>query len=122
MEYITIPDTAVFAVNCGVNANEASNIIYRDKQGNMHQIDFETCAMNYKAEHPNASAMCVGVRNISDYSFVFYTSGIKTKIVFDKRYVGNLFRYHYFSGTRSARFLALQKRIYCTSFTTYDFS
>jgi len=51
MEYIVIPDTAIRAVNHGKKENESSNIAYRDKEGNLHSIDFETCATNFKAKH-----------------------------------------------------------------------
>ena len=94
MEYI-ISDTSIIAVNRGRKSNEASSIIYRDGNGELHTIDFETCANNYKAEHSNASQHCIGERKIDESYFLFYTSGIKTKIVFDKIYVSNLLRHHF---------------------------
>ena len=43
MEYIVIPDTAIWAVNRGKLENESSNIIYLDKNGRGHSIDFDVC-------------------------------------------------------------------------------
>ena len=122
MEYIVIPDTAIWAVNRGKQENESSNIIYLDKNGRGHSIDFDVCATNYKAEHESSSGNCIGERKIDEYYFVFYTSGIKTKIVFKKMYVGNLFRYHRLNGSKATRFLALQNLINETRYTTYDLS
>ncbi len=122
MEYIVIPDTAIWAVNRGKQENESSNIIYRDKSGRGHSIDFDVCATNYKAEHESSSGNCIGERKFDEYYFIFYTSGIKTKIVFKKMRVGNLFRYHLLSGSKANRFLKLQKLIGETRYTTYDLS
>ena len=122
MEYIVIPDTAIWAVNRGKQENESSNIIYRDKDGRGHSIDFDVCATNYKAEHESSSGNCIGERKMDKYYFVFYTSGIKTKIVFKKMHVSNLFRYHLLSGSKATRFLALQNLINETRYTTYDLS
>ena len=112
MEYIVIPDTAIWAVNRGKKENESSNIVYRDEEGNLHSIDFETCATNFKAEHQTSTG---------NY-FVFYTSGIKTKVVFEKMHVGNIFRHHLLSGSKAFRFLALHNLINETRYTTYDLS
>ena len=86
MEYIVIPDTAIWAVNRGKQENESSNIIYLDKNGRGHSIDFDVCATNFKAEHGTSSGNCIGERKMDGYYIVFYTSGIKTKIVFKKMY------------------------------------
>lgn len=122
MEYIVIPDTAIWGVNRGKQENESSNIVYYDKSGIGHSIDFEACATNYKAEHESSSGNCIGERKMDKYCFVFYTSGIKTKIVFKKMHVSNLFRYHLLSGSKANRFLQLQKLISETRYTTYDLS
>ncbi len=119
MEYIVIPDTTIYAVNRGKKENEASSIVYRDKDG-IHSIDFEACAANFKEEHPTSIGNCIGERKIDEYCYVFYTSGIKTKIVFEKMYVGNIFRYHLFSGSKAFRFLTLYKLIGETRYTIYD--
>ena len=122
MEYIVIPDTAIRAVNRGKQENESSNIVYRDKKGELHSIDFDVCATNFKAEHETSSGNCIGERKMDECYFVFYTSGIKTKIVFKKMHVGNLFQYHLLSGSRVNRFLKLQELINETRYTTLDLS
>ena len=122
MEYIVIPDTAIWAVNRGKQENESSNIIYRDKSGRRHSIDFDVCATNFRTEHEASSGNCIGERKMDEYYFVFYTSGIKTKIVFKKMNVSNLFCYHLLSGSRATRFLKLQKLISETRYTTHDLS
>ena len=122
MEYIIVPDTAIIAINRGIKSNEASSLIYRNDNGELHIIDFEACANNYKAEHSNASQYCIGERKMDENYFLFYTSGIKTKIIFDKMYVGNLFRHHFLSGKKNARFLGLQHHINQTRYTTLDLS
>ena len=105
MEYVVIPDTAIIAVNRGKQENQSSNIVYRDKNGELHSIDFETCAVNFKEEHGNASGVCIGERKIDECYFIFYTSGIKTKVVFTHKYVSNIFRYHLLRGSKTHRFL-----------------
>lgn len=122
MEYVVIPDTAIVAVNCGRQENEASSIIYRDKRDKWYTIDFETCALNYKAEHKKSSGMCIGERKMDECYFVFYTSGIKTKVVFEKMYVGNLFHRRRLYGDKATRFLELWNLINKTNYTTYDLS
>jgi hypothetical protein len=120
MDYITVYDTDIVAINLGEGENERSNIIYQDESGNHHEIDFSTCALNYKAEHDNASHSCIGERNIDEGYFLFYTSGIKTKIIFKKRYIFNVFHHHLLKGGKTARFHSLQNLIHQTNFTTYD--
>ena len=122
MEYIVIPDTAIWAVNRGKQENESSNIVYRAEKGELHSIDFDVCAANFKTEHESSSGNCIGERKMDGYYIVFYTSGIKTKILFNKMYVGNVFRYHRLSGSKAKRFLELQKLISETRYTTYDLS
>ena len=122
MDYIVIPDTSIVAVNRGVKDNESSNIIYRGSDGKLHTIDFETCAVNYKVEHDDASTNCIGERRIDESYFVFYTSGAKTKIVFEKMYVRNFFHHHILSGNKNLRFLGLQYYINQSRYTTLDLS
>ena len=122
MEYIVIPDTAIWAVNRGKQENESSNIIYLDKNGRGHTIDFDVCATNFKAEHGTSSGNCIGERKMDEYYFVFYTSSIKTKIVFKTSYIGNIFHHYRLSGSKAKRFLELQKLIGETKYTTYDLS
>lgn len=122
MDFILIPDTAIDAVVRGKQENEASCILYRDKKDNLHSIDFETCAINFKAEHKTASDNCIGERKIDENYFIFYTSGIKTKVVFKKHFVINLFKHHILNGSKDSRFIQLQNLIAETKYTTYDLS
>jgi len=119
MNYITIQDTDIVAVNRG---NKSSTIIYLDEYGVSHEIDFHTCALNYKSEHKTASDFCIGDRNIDEAYFLFYTSDKKVKVIFKKHYVFNLFRHHYFKGSKFYRFHTLQKMILDANYRTYDMS
>ena len=122
MNFIIVQDTDIVAVNHEKKENESGSIIYRDKNDLLHEIDFHTCALNYKAEHKNASDYCIGERKSNEAYFLFYTSDIKTKVVFKKLYVVNLLRHHLLKGSRISRFLTLQKLISETNFRTYDLS
>ena len=66
MEHIVIPDTAIRAVNRGKRENESNNIVYRDKSGKLHSVDFDICATNYKIEHESASDNCIGKRKMDE--------------------------------------------------------
>lgn len=122
MNFIIVRDTDLVAVNRGKKENESSSIIYRDRTGLLHEIDFHTCALNYKAEHKSASDYCIGERRFDEAYFLFYTSGIKTKVVFQKHYVVNLFCYHLLKGSKASRLRSLQKLIYETNYRTCDLS
>ena len=122
MEFISVPDTHIIELRCGAEDNALACIIYRDENDKLCRIDFETCAANYKAEHMDASACCVGERKLDEGYFVFYTTGVKTKIIFEKEYVGNILRRHFLSGTKNIRFLNLQNRINQAQYTTFDLS
>lgn len=122
MEYIAIPDTCVIDLRLGTKDNEPGAILYRDENGEIRTIDFETCAANYKAEHMDASASCIGQRKMDEGYFVLYTSGVKTKILFEKKYAGNILHRRFLSGSRNSRFLRLQHRINQTGYTTLDLS
>lgn len=111
MEYIGVPDTSILAVNRGKRDNESSSIVYLDNDGVQHTIDFETCAVNFKAEHKTSSSSCIGERKMDECYFIFYTSGLKTKVEFTKMYVGNILRYHLLRGSKAFRFLALHNLI-----------
>lgn len=121
MEYIIVPDTSIVAVNRGAKDNESAGIVYRENR-EIHTIDFETCAHNYRTEHNGASRYCIGERKIDEGCFVFYTSGTKTKIVFDKMCVCNFFHYHLLSGNKYKRFHRLQNYINQTKYRTLDLS
>ncbi len=121
--YITIQDTDIFAVNHAKAANEASGLVYRDDRNELHSIDFELCANNYKVAHPESSGCCIGNRNICGWYFILYTSGIQTKIMFKRSYVWSKgIRYHCLGGSKRDRFHTLQKFILEAGYSTYDIS
>lgn len=122
MEYLIVPDTSIVAVDCGTTRIASASLLYRDRGGVLHTVDFETCARNYKAEHSDASQCCIGERKMDEGYFLFYTSGVKTKIAFDKLYVSNFFRHRFLSGNKSIRFLKLQQLISQSKYTTLDVS
>ncbi|MBE6649551.1 MAG: hypothetical protein E7614_08565 [Ruminococcaceae bacterium] len=122
MDFIIVEDTDIVAINRGKKENESCGIVYCDKYGQLHSIDFEACSSNFNSEHNRASNFCVGERKIDEFYFVFYTSGIRTKVVFKKHYVTNLFRYHLLKGEKKERFHSLQKLICETKYITYDLS
>ena len=66
--------------------------------------------------------MCIGERKMDECYFVFYTSGIKTKIVFEKMYVFNTFHLRRLYGDKATRFLELWNLINKTNYTIYDLS
>ena len=71
MEQLIIPDTAIIAVNRGKQENVSNNIVYRDKNGQLHSIDFDVCATNFKTEHASSSGNCIGERKIDEYKPTF---------------------------------------------------
>ncbi len=122
-EYIIIEDSAVFAIHIGTKEDKSGNIIYKDKKGDFHTIDFASCSLNYKEQHKNSSALCVGERDVADGSFIFYTSGIKTKLSFKKRYIlSTVFAPRILKGAKNKRFHTLNALINRAGFTTYDLS
>ena len=89
--YITVPDDRIVAVNrprFGAE-NEEASIIYRDEHGELHKIDLAVCVENYCKERgiDPAGVTCVGERNCIEGYFEFWTSGMKTRVVFPKRHL-----------------------------------
>ena len=89
--YITVPDDRIVAVNRarpGAKSEEFS-IIYRDEHGELHKIDLAVCVVNYCKERgiDPAGVTCVGERDYIEGYFEFWTSGMKTRIVFSKRHL-----------------------------------
>ena len=103
----------------GNEKDSCDGIVYKDKAG-LHKIDFAICVNNYCVRHPSASGNCIGERNIEDFYFLIYTSGVPTKIVFKKKRIFDFFGGSYFIGLRSQRFYNLQKLILEADYTTYD--
>lgn len=61
---IIIKDSDIIAINRSKKENEADSLLYRDKRGKLHIIDFEYCAKNYRSEKGKNALECVGERNI----------------------------------------------------------
>ena len=78
---IIVCDDQIVALNGGLAENQANGIFYTDKDG-VHEIVFEACARNYREENGVQDGRCIAERNISENYYLFYTSGVKTKIVF----------------------------------------
>ena len=102
MDFIVIPDTCITDLKHGAKDQKASAILYRDEKGEVHSIDLAVCGANHKAEHMEASASCIGQRKMDKGYFIFYTSGVKTKILFEKRYVATFLHRRYLSGSRNS--------------------
>lgn len=116
---ITIYDHQIFHINRSKAENEADLLIYKDKRGVFHQIDFEVCARNYAEANPSSSGSCIGERNIEEGYVLLYTGGMPTKIIFKKIFVFS-FQNHVLYGYRRQRFLKLQKLISESKYTTFD--
>lgn len=119
-EYV-IYDHQLLSVNRSKKENESDCIIYDGTKGKSRIIEFDVCAKNYKDEHPDSSGLCVGERKIDEKYFIFYTSGIKTKIIFKKKHVFRI-GWKLLAGERDARFLEFQKLLNETKYTTRDLS
>ena len=118
MEYIVVYDTDIVHVNRGY----INSIIYHDKKGTLHDIDFEICKENFRQERNASNGDGVADRKEDEMYFVFYTSGIKTKVVFKSCYVFNFSGKHILQGSKYSRFRKLQELIRETGYRTYDMS
>ena len=118
MDEILVFDHQIISIY-GNKKDSCAGIVYKDKAG-FHKIDFAVCANNCCTLHPSASGKCIGERNIEDFYFLIYTSGVPTKIVFKKKRIFGFFGGSYFIGLRSQRFYNLQKLILEADYTTYD--
>ena len=103
--YITVPDHRIVADDRVVDVirprfgaeNEEASIIYRDGQGELHKIDLPVCVENYCKERgiDPTGVTCVGERDYIEGYFEFWTSGMKTRIVFPKRHFWESKRHRY---------------------------
>jgi hypothetical protein len=119
---ILVADTKIFAVNGNKSENFADSILYYDEKGELHSIDLAVCAKNYQQEYKLDSTTCIGERDIVEGYFLLYTSGVKTKIVFKRRFVCNLRSFYLLGGSKKDRFLKLQSLLQQTKYTTRDMS
>ena len=116
--YITVPDDRIVAVNRprpGAE-NEERSIIYRDEQGELHKIDLATCVENYCKERgiDPTGVTCVGERDRIEGYIEFWTSGMKTRIVFPKRHFWESKRHRY------QRFRSIQRLLNEMGYGTLD--
>ncbi len=83
-------------------------------------IEFEVCIKNYKEVNGlEKDTLCVGERNITDLSFMFYTSPKPVIIIFIKRNkISELFS----KNNTYQRFHDLQKKIIQCGYRTFDMS
>ena len=122
--YITVPDNRIVADGRVVDVirprfgaeNEERSIIYRDEQGELHKIDLAACVVNYANERniDPASITCVGERDYIEGYFEFWTSGMKTRVVFPKRHFWESKRHRY------QRFRSIQRLLTEMGYGTLD--
>ena len=122
--YITIPDHRIVADDRVVDVirprpedeNGEASIIYRDDHGELHKIDLPVCVENYCKERgiDPTGVTCVGERNCIEGYFEFWTSGMKTRVVFPKRHLLESKRHRY------ERFRSFQRLLNEMGYGTLD--
>ncbi len=116
--YITVPDNRIVDFNRSRPGaeNEERSIIYRDEQGELHKIDLPVCVENYCKERgiDPTGVTCVGERDHIEGYFEFWTSGVKTRVVFPKRYRLESKRHRY------ERFRSIQRLLTEMGYGTLD--
>ena len=122
--YITVPDDRIVADDLVVDVirprpedeSKEASIVYRDEQGELHKIDLATCVENYCKERgiDPTGVTCVGERDYIEGYFEFWTSGMKTRIVFPKRHFWESKRH------RHQRFRSIQRRLNEMGYGTLD--
>ena len=80
-------------------------------------IDFSVCAENFKKAYPDGNGKCVGERNITDWSFIFYSSPRPITIKFIPK---NRLIEVFSANNTMKRFHSLQRKIDDYGYTTYD--
>ena len=80
-------------------------------------IDFSACAKNFKEANPQSSGKCVREREITDWSFTFYTDPKPIMIKFLPR---NKLIEFFSPNDTLKRFHSLQNKITAFGYTTYD--
>ncbi len=116
---VIVCDHQILAINRNKKDNCADSIVYKDKDG-LHQIDLATCAKNYHAQNPSSSGKCIGDRNVVEFYFLIYTSGVPTKIVFKKTLIWTFWGSSLFTGSKLQRFEQFRRILSETKYTTYD--
>ncbi len=119
---IKIRDTDLYAFCDAASDDESTGFIWLDHTGKHQFVSLKACADNYQKIRADASGVCVGERNILEYTFVFYCGEEILKVVFEKRLVWNFSQKRLFHGTRDIRFHRFQKWIADQGYTTFDLS
>lgn len=109
--YSVIYDHQLVAIDRNIATNVSDSLVFRDKKGILHMIDFATCAQNYRKEKHLSSSRCIGERNLKEFYFVIYSSGVKTQILFKKRHVFSFGKRKLLHGTRFERILQFQQKL-----------
>ena len=122
--YITVPDDRIVADDLVVDVirprpedeSKEASIVYRDEQGELHKIDLAVCVENYCKERgiDPTGVTCVGERDRIEGYFEFWTSGMKTRVVFPKRHFWESKRHRY------QRFRSIQRRLNEMGYGTLD--
>ncbi len=114
--FITVCDDCIIAVNRGDRKNEEKSIVYREADGRVHGIDLAVCVVNYCKERgiDPTGMTCVGERDCIEGYFEFWTSGIKTRVVFPKRHLLESKRHRY------ERFRSIQRLLTKMGYSTLD--
>ena len=109
--YSVIYDHQLVAIDRNVATNVSDSLVFRDKKGILHMINFETCAQNYRKEKRLSSSRCIGERNLKERYFVIYTSGVKTQIIFKKRIVFSFGKRKLLHGNQLERIVQFQQKL-----------
>ena len=109
--YSVIYDHQLVAIDRNVATNVSDSLVFRDKKGILHMIDFASCAQNYRKEKRLSSSRCIGERNLKERYFVIYTTGVKTQIIFKKRMVFSFGKRKLLHGSRLERILQFQQKL-----------
>lgn len=80
-------------------------------------IQFSACAKNYAADNSIEISTCVGTRDVTALSFIFYTTP-KVKVLFKKHFIKELIP----GMSAFNKFRQMQKIITQLGYTSYDLS
>ncbi len=120
LTYRFVPDDIIVAAKSVKNGDEEDSVIYIAKGKRICKIDLNECVENFQKEFGIANGRCVGDCDINNGYFLFYTSGMKTKIEFKRFFVFNVFGKRLMCGSRSKRFDQFASILCNAGFTTRD--
>ena len=82
-------------------------------------IDFSACVQNFQKAYPNYNGRCVGERDITEWSFTFYSNPKPILIQFIAK---NRLMEFFSANNTMKRFHSFQFQIYKLGYTTFDMS